>query len=295
MERIYLLLRNNRQSGPFTLGELLQHQVLPSDMIWVEGKSTAWTYLSELELTPFAKTAETTDQTNEVKVGDEIERKAEELRQRILSTSPKTYFQNHTPEIETFKSPHRLDDKIEFVDYRKERKLKKSTAMAELLLTFLVVGLLAVGIYKSKTFFGARHDERNSVATELNSNDQHAAQKKSETKQIIKASAIDTAKNEDSLLALQVARQKFSAERRVVTDSARAVQRRALNQQKKKDEVTVQKIVIPNETVKQEEDTPVKTEIVSSVPEIKIGEPVKEKKGFLRGLFKKKKDKGKDE
>ena len=55
MERVYLLLRNNQQTGPFTIGELLQQQLIPSDMIWIEGKSVAWTYLSELELTPFIK------------------------------------------------------------------------------------------------------------------------------------------------------------------------------------------------------------------------------------------------
>ena len=55
MERVYLLLRNNQQTGPFTIDELLQQQLRPSDMIWMEGKSAAWTYLSELELIPFIK------------------------------------------------------------------------------------------------------------------------------------------------------------------------------------------------------------------------------------------------
>ena len=52
MQRVYLLLRNNQQTGPYTIGELLQQQLRPSDMIWIEGESTAWTYLSELELKP---------------------------------------------------------------------------------------------------------------------------------------------------------------------------------------------------------------------------------------------------
>src|ERR1700750_961441 len=52
MDKVYLLLRNNQQTGPFTIGELLQQQLLPTDMLWIEGRSTAWAYLSELELQP---------------------------------------------------------------------------------------------------------------------------------------------------------------------------------------------------------------------------------------------------
>ena len=102
MERVYLLLRNNQQTGPFTIGELLQQQLRPSDMIWVEGKTTAWTYLSELELIPFVKASEVQEHSKSIQTSDEIERKAEELRQRVLASAPKTYFPKHTVEIETY-------------------------------------------------------------------------------------------------------------------------------------------------------------------------------------------------
>jgi len=46
MQKVYLLLRNNRQSGPFTIDELWQQQLRPDDMVWIEGKSTAWAYLN---------------------------------------------------------------------------------------------------------------------------------------------------------------------------------------------------------------------------------------------------------
>src|SRR3954470_19697496 len=52
MDKVYLLLRDNQQTGPFTIGELLQQQLLPTDMLWIEGRSTAWAYLSEMELQP---------------------------------------------------------------------------------------------------------------------------------------------------------------------------------------------------------------------------------------------------
>lgn len=297
MDRAYLLLRNNQQSGPFTIGELLQQQLMPSDMIWIEGKSTAWTYLSELELIPFIKSAETSNQPASVNTGDEIERKAEELRQRILTTPPKNYFQNHKPEIETYASSYKIDDEIQFVDYRKERRLKKNTAFAELLLTCLVVGLFMVGIYKGRAFLGARHKVENSVATQLNSGDQHAAKENHEPAHAV-VPVIDTAKKADSLLVLEKVKQK--PPKKAVLDSSNTALGQSSNaltvSQEKKEESTIQNppAVSQEAVVKKEEDTPARKETVTSVAETKaVKEPAKEeKKGFLRGLFKKKKDKG---
>ena len=55
----YLLLRNNKQSGPFSLQQLLNLGLKPYDLLWVEGKSAAWSYPSEVaELKPYAPTIE---------------------------------------------------------------------------------------------------------------------------------------------------------------------------------------------------------------------------------------------
>ncbi len=45
----YLLLRNNKESGPYTLPELEAKGLKPYDLVWVEGKSAAWRYPSEVE------------------------------------------------------------------------------------------------------------------------------------------------------------------------------------------------------------------------------------------------------
>jgi len=170
MERVYLLLRNNGQTGPFTIDELLQQSLKPSDMIWIEGRSSAWTYLSELELTPFIKKAEVVNRRPITKTEDEIEIKAEELRQRILAAAPKNHLSQHVTEIESYASPYKLsENKIEFVDIKKERRIKKNTALIEFLLTCFVAGLFMLGIYKGKSFLGARHTVQNSMATELDS------------------------------------------------------------------------------------------------------------------------------
>ena len=48
MHRVYLLLRNNQQTGPHSLDELLQMQINSNDLIWIEGESYGWQTASEI-------------------------------------------------------------------------------------------------------------------------------------------------------------------------------------------------------------------------------------------------------
>jgi len=294
MERVYLLLRNNQQTGPFTIDELLQQQLNPSDMIWVEGKSAVWTYLSELELIPFIKEPGVHQSNEGLKSEDEIERKAEELRQRVLVSARRAYFPNHVTEIETYASSYKLpDEELQVVDHRNERIIKRNAVLGEFLLTCIVIGLFVVGIYKGKSFLGAKEKVANSVATQLNSGDQHAAQK---NKTIISPTIVslpDTAsKQQDSLLVMQKSIQNSPVVRKRVVDStirSTSLNKLALNKAEKKDD-TESTSEAGVEGVTKNDDL-LKKELVPTVPEIKTNtEPVKEeKKGFLKGLFKKKK------
>ena len=45
----YLLLRSNKQSGPYSLQQLVSSGLKPYDLVWVEGRSAAWRYPSEVE------------------------------------------------------------------------------------------------------------------------------------------------------------------------------------------------------------------------------------------------------
>lgn len=45
----YYLLRNNKESGPFTLSELKVMPLLKTDLIWVNGESTCWKSPDEVE------------------------------------------------------------------------------------------------------------------------------------------------------------------------------------------------------------------------------------------------------
>jgi hypothetical protein len=51
----YLLLRNNKESGPYTMDEIKGMSLKPYDLLWVVGKSAAWRYPGEItELKSFA-------------------------------------------------------------------------------------------------------------------------------------------------------------------------------------------------------------------------------------------------
>jgi len=55
----YLLLRNNKESGPYSLDDLMKLGLKAYDLLWVQGKSAAWRYPSEIEeLKSFAPVVE---------------------------------------------------------------------------------------------------------------------------------------------------------------------------------------------------------------------------------------------
>ncbi|HTE27208.1 hypothetical protein [Flavitalea sp.] len=45
----YLLLRDNKQSGPYSVPELIEKGIKAYDLVWLDGKSAAWRYPSEIE------------------------------------------------------------------------------------------------------------------------------------------------------------------------------------------------------------------------------------------------------
>lgn len=56
---LYRLLRSNKESGPYTLNDLLKLGLKPYDLIWVDGRSAAWRYPSEVaELKEYAPAVE---------------------------------------------------------------------------------------------------------------------------------------------------------------------------------------------------------------------------------------------
>src|SRR5687767_5209603 len=45
----YFLLRENKESGPFSLEEIKNRNLLKTDLVWVEGLSAQWHHPAELD------------------------------------------------------------------------------------------------------------------------------------------------------------------------------------------------------------------------------------------------------
>jgi len=107
----YLLLRDNKQTGPYTAQELAAKGLKPYDLVWLEGKSAAWRYPGELdELKAFApgveeqpydrfykrtgeEASETTKQhavaeTNTVQESQPVNKQVEQTSKHIYVTMP---------------------------------------------------------------------------------------------------------------------------------------------------------------------------------------------------------------
>ncbi len=172
MQKIYLLLRNNQQSGPFSAEELQTQGLLPADLIWTEGKigwkspgdipglgkeekvlpATTQEALSSIQKTKIfvslpghsklqpANPIETESETDPALL---LEKKAEALYQKIQAYQEQ---QSSVPkeELETNYTRSLDDIKNEYAGWLHQQKNKrKFPAKPVLLLAFLIAILIA--------------------------------------------------------------------------------------------------------------------------------------------------------
>lgn len=104
----YLLLRDNRQSGPFTVQELVEKGIKAYDLVWLEGKSAAWRYPSEIdELKAYApvieeqpferfykKPAQVNEKTKEVIEKDHSQYEPKPVEQPVIKEPSKKVYIN---------------------------------------------------------------------------------------------------------------------------------------------------------------------------------------------------------
>jgi hypothetical protein len=88
----YRLLRNNKESGPFSLEEITAIGFKPYDLIWIDNKSAAWRYPYEIpELKPFTNfTEEQPYDRFYKKASDTAETKQETMQEVITATETLT-------------------------------------------------------------------------------------------------------------------------------------------------------------------------------------------------------------
>ncbi|MDQ3683709.1 MAG: FxLYD domain-containing protein [Bacteroidota bacterium] len=120
MNKVYLLLRNNKQSGPHSLGELIALAPKPFDLIWVEGRSIGWSYPTEIEglKTYMADTNKAVQQTPSIaKTASYTSAENENSSKKISSgkihvSLPRTETQPHKP-VQDAEPAYSLEKKAE--------------------------------------------------------------------------------------------------------------------------------------------------------------------------------------
>jgi hypothetical protein len=95
----YLLLRSNKQSGPYSLQQLVSLGLKPYDLVWLEGKSAAWRYPSEVEGLKAYSPA------TEEQPYDRFYKKPEEKPQEKQINKPAQPQQETTPKEEVYVLP----------------------------------------------------------------------------------------------------------------------------------------------------------------------------------------------
>lgn len=161
MTKVYLLLRENHQSGPYSIDELKQQHLRPTDLVWVEGQSHAWRYPSEIEGLGKApgsspeRSVRSGGSARPAAPMDEIEERAEQLRIRAMS---------YTQSYPRFQQPVAVDDEdrgtvylprereLEVV-YHKKLRSKPSYSASQLVAAGLITAILAAGWYGRDSLF----------------------------------------------------------------------------------------------------------------------------------------------
>jgi hypothetical protein len=115
----YLLLRDNKESGPYTLNDLVSLGLKPYDLVWVESRSAAWRYSSEIpELKEYApvveeqpydrffkkQETETVEQILEKRLSIEREKKIIQQETAPLIESPKPAYRQAEEEKQPVKT-----------------------------------------------------------------------------------------------------------------------------------------------------------------------------------------------
>jgi hypothetical protein len=199
MTERYYLLRNNRETGPYLLDELLQQCLLPHDLLWVEGRSENWSApyeISEVQKAlpkGYSFSPDSPDKNIPAHPSDrEQALRAESLRRRALAA----LYQQQVP---MYQSAPRAEmgapayygseeDAVVLVQHKPAR----SRAVAGEVFLFCIFGAFAVLGWRSG-FFAHMVQVKSpeaTVASRLVTESSHAAQS---VNQPVTASSVNTA------------------------------------------------------------------------------------------------------
>lgn len=204
MSDSFRLLRNNKETGPFSLEELLQHSLKAYDLVWVEGKCAGWRYPTELEiLKPYLEEENLqTEHTHPVQkhiatikenmnkvpeppivetetiieeqeiTAEALEKKATEIYLRVQAYTNQKEKQGNLPETKHSRS---LDDlKQEYADWLHKKNHK---SLHNNKLKYLVPAILILLVGFASFFFINKNNGSDQIPVKQNYYLSHAAEK----------------------------------------------------------------------------------------------------------------------
>ncbi|RYY38580.1 MAG: hypothetical protein EOO08_14010 [Chitinophagaceae bacterium] len=318
MSEHYYLLRNNRESGPFALDELLQQCLLPGDLLWVEGRSQNWTEAFELpevqDALPKGYSYSPTETVALEHISDrEQSLRAEALRRRALAAlyqqQPPIHIGTARPDMGSGRPLVDPDD-LEVVHHKPERP---RGALPEFLLFCTLSALVVLG-WRGGVFahlIQVRTPAVEVAAQSLTNEDAHAARaltllpQPAAVSYAMATTAPDSTQHADSALAVNAApivhyapRARVAApvtplpESTVVAGTApievktAAITNNVAPATEPRRETPA---AAPREKEKEDKPAVTKTETAPAAATVEEAPKEEKRRGFLRGLFKKKK------
>ena len=176
MNKRFLLLRNNIETGTYTIDELLLQNLQPSDLIWVEGESNSWETPSQIiylktrqtqlnasdqdsclvqpasfiapapveknriHFEPSSFNNITQSKPSPIPAVDDLEKRAEEIKAKALSHAAPNLYQKPILEERTYPKTTALleEDSIELVVHNRRKYFTLPQLIAAGLITFVV-------------------------------------------------------------------------------------------------------------------------------------------------------------
>lgn len=175
----YLLLRDNQQSGPYTIEEIRKKGLHPSDLIWIEGHSLSWSFPAEIDdlkvyITATKKKRVVRPQQNAEQVEQPVStRTAPALASSTASMDYSAYLNDNVYDAETKElfSDFKLQSSI------KRRRFDVANNLVALLVLVIGVAMTAYVVRSIVLSFGGEN-EQIAQATEIQSisyESEHAA------------------------------------------------------------------------------------------------------------------------
>lgn len=307
-------MRNNQESGPYSLEELLHNTVKASDLIWVEGKSAAWAYPYEIEAlkayvpappkqaavtgspaaeaqrhTPdssgrhiFVSLPDKPRKSSPRPASDSLEERAEAIRQRTQQLQPAAAHADATLHTHYARTLDSVEE--DYTHWYYNKKVKPRRSYKGVLLIITLGAMLAGGLFAGQSLL--KSSNTNTVIPQQKPQPVAATQEQATTpSETPTDTSLTTMVSDTTPVTLPAA--------------TPAAPNRTTARNKPVAQPVTQPEPSPATTPETTNEAPILTEdpqpVTPTQPEAPVTVPEKKRKGLLGGLFRKKNEKAEAE